>query len=1048
MASTYETPIAQGENLVETYRNHLHKLVDLYDRRMYWDCYVYANTILNAIHVMVAMGRIKEDRALVENAERLRDLCRSLIADLLPKLGNLETAADGSGASESDAAAMQAACASLVEFGDGSASGRENCSRYWFDRLSGLKDAKLKLKNGFIYPLVYPNLFGKMSRAMLLWGPPGTGKTELIKAAVNELQVVDPCIQVLFFSPQTADLKGKYVGESEQKIRNLFKGASLLAVRKGRGSSGGSSSKLTTAVLFLDEIDGIAGSGRDTGDAMGMIMATTVNALLQLIGGVGEVENVVVVGATNYPWIIDPAVLRRFSYKIYVRLPEQDDVAEMIDAKLSAIYSSYVTAERHTSKFNIARSEGDGGAAAIGRPSSRTCDEKLDGLRPCDQRPLAQSWRRLPVIKRMPEVISPKEVRAIAATLCSPRYVEKAGHFSGSDITRLVDVTVKKMAEDALAEGRFVKLIDVCEDFEGKVTQILRKTYKDTSGQTTPAGYMRETDQSTVMNVMRGFKAMVDRCGGLCGVWAEGFYNAMTKTTPALGEAMFIRYAPISAIMHPLNTSEDMHTDARLDIRYGIETNANFSDIQQRVTSEIDNPVTPGYEKVKSMIDAVVRNDPSDVQTAIRLFYKYYLVLMLYEPEYSRGNDPANRIPYPYVRAQRDTYTALVDPTVKLEYNCVKYISEPDYNSPNAVTIAGATYLNALQRRDMYIPHKKFGFDEMYVSDASKVQDLQYICEFRANLVQGSPAPKQSGGNIELSFLQKLKAHYLIRGIGVADTIAFDHVLGVGESGLTTTQRNVVDDKIMSSNSSEYIIDRLEAMQKSDGILQTGAANVHLREGDFAQVRLYVKISGDTLQRRALTYRESLFGTYDTFSSEHVRQRQQAGLQEKEAQLSTVEVPYFYNLFNTRLFSAMFEGQTEMYAGYLGKFYRVTIRSGDINREYLGKSIRIEGQNVLTPEALQVFLSELLTGSRDKVRIAEITDFSVSYTKAKRPPAPTVQAVGGCSDRIEENVRFVSYGITAEHFRAALDEVRPTVSHEQFNQYEEYERTGRTPEKK
>jgi len=108
--------------------------------------------------------------------------------------------------------------------------GTEAC-QFWFDTVIGLGRAKREIQDGMINPLIYPNMYPKISKGILLYGPPGTGKTLLAKAAVNELKAADPSIDILFFAPKGSDLKGKFVGETEQKIANLFSCASEFACR-------------------------------------------------------------------------------------------------------------------------------------------------------------------------------------------------------------------------------------------------------------------------------------------------------------------------------------------------------------------------------------------------------------------------------------------------------------------------------------------------------------------------------------------------------------------------------------------------------------------------------------------------------------------------------------------------------------------------------------------------------------------------------------------------------------------------------------------------
>jgi len=187
----------------------------------------------------------------------------------------------------------------------------KNC--IFFDDLAGLKKEKQMIKDALIYPLIYPNLYPSVGKGFLLYGPPGTGKTLIAKAAVNQLQIEDDSVSVLFFAPTGAQLKGKYVGETEKKITHWFNCAS-----KGACDCQKETGKTTIAVLFIDEIDSIAKNR--AGDESG-IGSNSVNTLLQMMDGIDSKDNVAVIGATNYPWKIDAAVLRRFDTQILLPLP-------------------------------------------------------------------------------------------------------------------------------------------------------------------------------------------------------------------------------------------------------------------------------------------------------------------------------------------------------------------------------------------------------------------------------------------------------------------------------------------------------------------------------------------------------------------------------------------------------------------------------------------------------------------------------------------------------------------------------------------------------
>jgi SpoVK/Ycf46/Vps4 family AAA+-type ATPase len=201
----------------------------------------------------------------------------------------------------------------------------------FFSSVAGLRKEKELFRTSLIFPLSYPNLYPKASKGILIYGPPGTGKTYIVKAAVNELQKTDPKVGVLFFAPSPGDLKGKYVGETEKKIEEWFTCASRAACESQLGCP---NEKKFISLVFMDEFDAIA-PDRNT-DTTGLA-ANSVNTLLQMMDGINSKENVAVVAATNYPWNLDSAILRRFDTQILIDLPKKNDIRELLDIEMKKI---------------------------------------------------------------------------------------------------------------------------------------------------------------------------------------------------------------------------------------------------------------------------------------------------------------------------------------------------------------------------------------------------------------------------------------------------------------------------------------------------------------------------------------------------------------------------------------------------------------------------------------------------------------------------------------------------------------------------------------
>ncbi|MEM1513374.1 MAG: CDC48 family AAA ATPase [Candidatus Thermoplasmatota archaeon] len=174
-----------------------------------------------------------------------------------------------------------------------------------WDDIGGLEDVKQRLREAVELPLKNPEAFKKLGirppKGILLYGPPGTGKTLLAKAVATESEAN-------FLSVKGPEIFSKWVGESEKAIRELFKKAKQTA----------------PSIIFFDEIDAIAprrGSYEGT-----RVTETVVNQLLTSMDGLEQMSDVVIIGATNRPDILDPSLLRpgRFDELILVGIPDRE----------------------------------------------------------------------------------------------------------------------------------------------------------------------------------------------------------------------------------------------------------------------------------------------------------------------------------------------------------------------------------------------------------------------------------------------------------------------------------------------------------------------------------------------------------------------------------------------------------------------------------------------------------------------------------------------------------------------------------------------------
>ena len=174
----------------------------------------------------------------------------------------------------------------------------------WAD-IGGLDDAQEKLREGVELPLRNPDAFRRLgirpATGFLLYGPPGTGKTLLAKAVAKEAEAN-------FISVKSSDLLSKWYGESEQQISRLFARARQVA----------------PCVLFIDEIDSLV-PARGTSGNEPQVTARVVNTILAEMDGMEEMQSIVVIGATNRPTLVDPALLRpgRFDELVYVGTPDR-----------------------------------------------------------------------------------------------------------------------------------------------------------------------------------------------------------------------------------------------------------------------------------------------------------------------------------------------------------------------------------------------------------------------------------------------------------------------------------------------------------------------------------------------------------------------------------------------------------------------------------------------------------------------------------------------------------------------------------------------------
>jgi len=182
-----------------------------------------------------------------------------------------------------------------------------------WDEIGGLEDLKQKLIESVDWPLSHPKIFERMGitppRGILLYGPPGCGKTLLARAVANESNAN-------FISIKGPELLSKYVGESEKAIREVFRKAKMAA----------------PCIIFFDEFDSIAPSrGRHTTDSG--VSEKVLSQFLTEMDGLEVKKDIIVIAATNRPDILDPALIRpgRIDRILLVPAPNEEERLKILE---------------------------------------------------------------------------------------------------------------------------------------------------------------------------------------------------------------------------------------------------------------------------------------------------------------------------------------------------------------------------------------------------------------------------------------------------------------------------------------------------------------------------------------------------------------------------------------------------------------------------------------------------------------------------------------------------------------------------------------------
>lgn len=336
-----------------------------------------------------------------------------------------------------------------------------------FQDIAGQYETKHVILNTYIYPGRYPNLFVTKTKGMLFYGPPGSGKTLLAKATVGELKGA-----TAFYDPTPGEIKGAKHGRTEKNIDLLFNcAADIIGKPSPYADEYGNQLNYESSIIFIDEFEGIGGLKR--GDPM---MTLSVNALLQKMDGMSSSPGVSVIAATNFPWNLEEAILRRFTNRVLIDLPDKKAREFLILEPLyKYFYFPPMDEKEKKRKHPLLLKSGKLDYSFLDKLDeygNKICRRKFDqskynfdGREP-DSEIISEKF-----IKYFSKKLGPNEkgkdiIKQIKNGEIGKDYdpsKEELGDvevgYSGSDISKIMDIAIQKAASRALEKGIFKKVI-------------------------------------------------------------------------------------------------------------------------------------------------------------------------------------------------------------------------------------------------------------------------------------------------------------------------------------------------------------------------------------------------------------------------------------------------------------------------------------------------------------------------------------------------------------------------------------------------------------